>query len=117
MRTKTSYNVLATICIIFGIGLLLENYGIVPGVHKAWPIFPLFVGLGLNMLFFKRKRSDSTVLGMGVFLTLFSLLAFFYNFTTWKYIIHTWPLFIGFVGVSFLAVAFFISERWIETLM
>jgi hypothetical protein len=111
MRPKRSFQVLAGICILFGILFLLENYGALSGVYNFWPIFPLVVGLGLNLLYFRRGRRDPIALGMGMYLILFSSLAFYCNFTSWAVIATLWPLFAGFMGVSLLVVAYFEKKQ------
>ena len=113
MRAKSSFNVLAAICILFGILFLLENYGIFSGVYELWPVFPLILGWGLCLLFFKRSRRDLGMLGMGVFLICISLVCFYYNFTSWSMIASTWPAFIGSLGLSFLAVAVYDKQRYL----
>lgn len=98
------YNVLAVLCIGIGALLMLENYGFINGVYNLWPVFPLVIGVGFCMLYRDRNRRDLTVLAMGVYLIQFSALAFYENYTSWKSMAYLWPFFVGFLGVSFLAI-------------
>jgi hypothetical protein len=117
MYRRKSFNVLAGISIFIGALLLLQNYNVIPNINKLWPIFSLFLGWGLGILYFKRGRKDQIALGMGVFLICFSIMAFYYNFTSWVAISGTWPLFLGFAGISFLVVAYFANSHPIVILI
>ena len=117
MKAKSSFNVFAAICIIVGVLFLLENYDIISGIFNLWPIFPLFLGWGLTLIFLKRGRKDLVALGAGVYLICFSLLAFYFNLTSWTTIADTWPIFIGFLGITFLIVAYFDRRRAIYLLI
>ena len=111
MYKSTSFNVLAGVSFLVGVLLLLGNYNVIPKLDRLWPVFPLFLGSGLGLLYFNRGRKDLVALGLGVFLVCFSILAFYYNFTSWAAISSTWPLFLGFAGISFLVVAYFGNSR------
>ncbi|MGC8755841.1 MAG: LiaI-LiaF-like domain-containing protein [bacterium] len=101
---KSRYSVFASLCIVIGVLLILENYGYIKGVYNLWPVFPLVLGIGLYLLYSDRGKKDAVVLGMGVYLIQFSILAFYENYTSWSSMVHLWPLFVGFLGVSFLSV-------------
>ena len=72
------------------------------------PLKPLLItslGGGLVGIFHQRGRRESVFLGAGVYLICFSLLALYCSFTSWSRLAVLWPLFIGFLGVAFLASA------------
>ncbi len=101
---KGRYNVLALLCIGIGALLILENYGYINGIYHLWPVFPLVLGIGLYMLYMDRGKKDAVVLAIGVYLIQFSMLAFYENYTSWTSMSYLWPFFVGFLGVSFLAI-------------
>lgn len=101
---KSRYSVFASLCIIIGVLLILENYGYINGVYNLWPIFPFVFGTGLYLVYVDRGKKDAVALGMGVYLIQFSILAFYANYTSWSSMTHLWPFFVGFLGVSFLSV-------------
>ena len=95
---------LPIICVLAGALLLLENYGYIPEVHRFWPLLILIVGTGFIFLFWERGRQDPALLGTGVYLVLFSIYAQINNFISWKTVATTWPLFIAFLGISFISI-------------
>ena len=44
---KGEFRLLAILCMLVGVLLLLEQFRILAGVHRLWPVFPAFVGAGL----------------------------------------------------------------------
>jgi hypothetical protein len=84
--------------------LTLENLGLVAGLSRHWPVFPLILGIGFLLLYRSRPDSDAALLWIGTFV--FSLGVFFYflNFATWRLLGRLWPVFLGLAGLSFLAV-------------
>jgi hypothetical protein len=107
MPRKRTQNVLAMLLIIGGSLITMENYSIIQGVTFHWPLLLLIFGFGFVMLFFERKRSDPVLIWLGTFQITLSILFYFLNATTWKNLVSLWPVFLGIVGVSFLAVAIF----------
>ncbi len=102
MTKSSSFNILAAILILLGIILLLENFGIVDGAWLIWPVLPLILGMGFTMLYF-RTRKDLVLLGLGTFIGLVSLFAFYLNFTSWALLAYLWPGFMIILGLTFLA--------------
>ena len=107
------------------LGILIILLGIIFGIEtftgyfilsKLWPIFIVSLGAGFVGIFIKRNKHDSLFLGWGVYLCCFSILAFFCNFLSWTILTGWWPLFIGFFGVSFLAVFIFSDHHKIYLL-
>jgi len=111
MQTRPTTSILAILCIISGSILLFESYGYFKGIYLFWPVFPLIMGIGFFLLFFRKNRQDSALLGIGAYLVLVSMLFFFLNFTSWSILANIWPLFIGFLGLSFLAPIIWARER------
>ena len=87
------FAILAYLLVIVGFLMILENFGVLKGVHLLWPAFPLTLGIGLLMLFFQSERRDLKAWGIGVFLILNSFIYFWCNFTSWRILGKIWPLF------------------------
>ena len=103
--------VLALIFVAAGTILTLENLGIVSGASRLWPLFPLCLGAGLYILFFKQKRNDLALLWLATAITLLSLFFFFLNYTSWSQMATLWPVFLGIAGAGFAAVYAASRER------
>ena len=106
MRNTSSFNILATVLIVIGAVFLLENFGIIEGAWFLWPLLPLIIGIGFCILFFKTRRRDPVLLGMGVFTLLNSIFFFYLNFTGWRQLALLWPVFMVVLGLTFLACYF-----------
>ena len=49
--------------ITIGVGLLflLNNFNVIPGMHKMWPVIPVIVGVALIIgAFSKKKKTDDS---------------------------------------------------------
>lgn len=104
---KGEFRALGGLSILVGALLLLEQAGFLPGVHRLWPVFPAFIGLGLVILFFERRRHDLLLLGIGAYLLASSVVFFVCNYTSWAPLAQAWPVFIAILGViSTLAAPF-----------
>lgn len=117
MKTRPTTSILAILCIISGSILLFESYGYFEGIYRIWPVFPLIMGIGFLLLFFQKSGHDSALLGIGTYLVLVSALFFFLNFTSWSILANIWPLFIGFLGLSFLAPIIWAGKRGVFILI
>lgn len=111
MKISKKLNILAIFLIVASLIMLSETLGYLPGIYRIWPIFPFLLGLGFIILFINKKKSDIPMVGIGVFLTLASTLFFYFNYTSWLNISLLWPLFIGFIGISFGTCSLFISLK------
>jgi hypothetical protein len=107
MQKKRTQTVLAMLLIIGGSLITMENYSIVNGVTFHWPLLLLIFGVGFLLLFFERKRNDPVLIWLGSFQITLSFLFYYLNATSWKNLVSLWPVFLGIVGISFLAVAIF----------
>lgn len=110
-KRKKSLGVLAFLFIFVGIIITLENYRIMGGVSRLWPLIPFLIGFGFVLLFFEGKRNDAALIWLGVFLISISLFFCFLNSTSWRNLSYLWPIFLGIFGVSFLITGFFTKER------
>jgi hypothetical protein len=106
MNHASSFNLLAGVLIVVGAVFLLENFGVIEGAWLLWPILPLIIGAGFCMLFFKTRRRDPVLLGMGIFILLDSVFFFYLNFAGWRVLALLWPVFIVLLGITFLACYF-----------
>jgi hypothetical protein len=104
---KGEFRLLAILSVVVGAFLLLEHFGVLTGVHVLWPVFPAFVGTGLLVLFYQRRRHDLVLTGIGSFLIGASILFFICNFTSWLILTRAWPAFIALVGVSSVIASFY----------
>jgi len=94
------YDVMAGCAIVIGILLLAENFGFIGNVGVLWPLVVTLGGSALVMAGRNRGVYGRGLVGVGVYLLQTSLLFLYLNFTSWSYIAHLWPAFIGFLGVS-----------------
>lgn len=108
---KRPVKILATFCILAGLVLLLEGYGYLKGVYRFWPIFPFILGTGFILLFAKRLKNDFALLGIGIYTICVSIFFLILNFIGWQALSRLWPLFIGFLGLSFLGPIAFGKKR------
>jgi hypothetical protein len=105
MQGKRTQTVLAMFLIIAGSLITMENYSIIQGVTFHWPLLLLIFGIGFIMLFFERKKNDPVLIWLGSFQITLSFLFYYLNATSWKNLVSLWPIFLGIVGISFLALA------------
>ncbi len=95
---------LAVTLMAVGTVLTLENLGLVGGVSRHWPVFALMLGGGFLLLYKNRMETDAALLWLGTFILSAGLFFYFLNFTSWRLLGRLWPVFLGLVGLSFLAV-------------
>jgi len=103
MKKKLSekFNILAIFLIVSSLVILSETLGYLPGIYKIWPIFISVLGAGFIILFMNKGKVEIPMVGIGVFLILISTFFLYLNYTSWLNLSWLWPLFIGFVGISF----------------
>ncbi|MBT3406384.1 hypothetical protein HN419_04400 [Candidatus Woesearchaeota archaeon] len=111
MTTRNSIYPFSILVIFLGLLLLLDNFGVIPGVYKFWPFLPLFLGGGFLMLYNNRRRKNIAFIAIGSYIMQASILFFYCNFTSWYSLAYLWPLFIGFGGSSLLVSYFFKRHR------
>ena len=105
MQRKRTATVLAVFLIIAGSLITMENFAMIKGVTYHWPILLVIFGAGFIMLFFERDRNDPVLMWLGTFQIALSLLFYYLNATSWRNLASLWPVFLGAVGISFLAMA------------
>lgn len=110
---RRQFSALAVLCLASGFLLILDNIGVLNGIWKFWPVFPLFLGFGGAFFFKKGGKVDAKGLGIGTFLILVSIFFFVLNFTSWKLVAKLWPAFIGMLGFSIITASHFTAKkRW-----
>ena len=102
MRNTSTFTILAVVLILIGTVFLLDNFGVWTGISAVWPILPLILGIGFCMLYFKNKRKDLILLGLGSIITSDSTFFFYLNLTSWRALALLWPIFIAILGISFI---------------
>ncbi|HMA99705.1 MAG TPA: hypothetical protein VKS21_01850 [Spirochaetota bacterium] len=102
MKEKKDIKFLSILIILTGIILTLENYEIIKGVSKHWPLLPVTLGTGFIILFFHKKRKDAGLLWLGSFFTATGVFCYYLNFTDWKRLAAEWPFFLIILSLSFL---------------
>lgn len=112
-----SHTRLAFLLIMLGLMFALDSFMGIPIVYKLWPLIVSFLSLGFLGIFIKRKRRDPAFISIGVYLLCFSLLALFCNFTSWGAMSYLWPLFILFMGITFLSIFLFSKKSKIILLL
>ncbi len=97
---RGEFRVLAVLSVVVGAMLLLENFGVLEGVHRFWPVFPAFTGVGLVLLFYRKGKGDLVLMGIGSYLMGVSVVFFVCNFSSWGILARAWPAFVALLGVS-----------------
>jgi hypothetical protein len=108
---KKSLTVVASLFILSGIVITLENYCIIQGISAHWPALVCFLGAGFLLLFFWGSRDDSALLWIGTFLSLLGLFFYYLNFTGWKMMAHEWPVFLLITGLSFMSITLLTKRK------
>jgi uncharacterized membrane protein HdeD (DUF308 family) len=107
MGSKSSIVFLSVILIIAGVIITFENFSLISGVSRHWPILLIILGTGFILLFFNKQQQDIAMLWLGSFIALLGCFFYYLNFTSWKNLGHDWPVFLVIVGLSFMSVAIF----------
>jgi hypothetical protein len=110
MQRKRTVFFLATLLILAGALVTLENFAVIRGVSFHWPVLLLIVGCGFVLLFFQTEKVDLVLLWLGTFLVILAIFFYYLNWTSWSKLSSLWPFFLGIVGLSFLSVAIFIRK-------
>lgn len=92
------------ILIIMGIIFLAGNFSRV-GMEVLWPLFPLGVGIGFWIGYFKDRKNAGLVMP-GSILVVVSLLFLYCSLFGWWRMETLWPFFIIAPGVGFFAMYF-----------
>ena len=107
MRSRSSIVFLSVILILAGAIITIENFNIVNGVSRHWPVLLIILGTGFLILFFQRLQQDITMMWLGSFIAMLGLFFYYLNFTGWKRLGHDWPAFLAIIGMSFLLISVF----------
>ncbi len=111
MYQNKSLNLLATLFVIIGSLLILENYHVIEGVSRLWPGLIMVFGIGFVMLFFEREKNDPVLIWMGTFLILLAIFFFYLNYTSWNLMVRLWSFFLGIIGLSFFSIHIFSPNK------
>jgi len=98
---------LGVLLVVVGLVAAAGSHLNVPVVYDLWPLLTVGLGIGFLGMFAGRRAKGTVYLAMGEYLILFSGLAFYCNFTSWRCLKHLWPLFVAFLGVVFATVLVF----------
>lgn len=104
---QENYKKLGIVFIFLGLIFATETFFKIRILYKVWPVIITILGMGYIGIFYKRESREGFFLGIGVYLILFSFLALYCNFTSWKQLSFLWPLFVVFLGISFIAIVIF----------
>ncbi|MEK6816056.1 MAG: hypothetical protein AABY09_00445 [Nanoarchaeota archaeon] len=111
MKVRKSLAVLAWFFIIGGIILTLENYNIIGGISKNWPVMLIMLGVGFAMLFFQIQR-DAALAWISSFLVMNGFFFYYLNYHSWMDLSYLWPIFLGLVGMSFF-ISGLLTRKWV----
>jgi len=111
MHRKRTVFFLAFLLVTVGLLVTLENFQIVKGIARHWPVFLLITGFGFVLLFFQENRSDFVKLWLGTFVFFLGFFFYYLNFSSWAGLSSLWPIFLGIVGLSFLSIRIFSKTR------
>ena len=104
---STTYMRLAVLFIVSGLLLAVDSLLKLNIIYKLWPLLILILGTGFTGVYLKQKPRGVFCLVIGEYLLLFSLMALYFNFTTWRSISVLWPLFVAFLGLIFVSLYLF----------
>jgi len=102
---------LGVILIIIGALFAVETLFGVRFLYRLWPAFLTLTGIGFIGIFYKREKREGLYLALGAFLICFSALALYCNYYSWAMLGRLWPLFITFLGFSFLLINYLKARR------
>jgi hypothetical protein len=97
-----TYHRISFLLIAIGAAYGVDSYFNIHIINRLWPLLITILGIGFLGIFIKRGKREAIYLGTGVYLTGFSALALFCNFSTWKNLATYWPMFILFLGIAFI---------------
>ncbi len=110
-NTRT-YTRFAFLCIIIGLLLSVDSFLGVPIIYKFWPLLLAVLSLGFVGIFIRRNNREPVFLAIGIYILCFTGVALYCNFTSWSNLKLVWPLFITFLGISFLSAFLFSHRRY-----
>ena len=102
---------LAVYFILIGMFFSIDYFTGISVVYKLWPLLIFNLGVGFIGIFVNRNYRDVLYLWFGEYLILFSFLALYCNFTSWRLLAHIWPLFVMFFGIALITQYFFRSKN------
>lgn len=97
-----TYRRVGFLLIAIGTAYGVDSFFDIHIINRLWPVLITILGIGFLGIFIKRGKHEAAYLGTGVYLTGFSALALFCNFSSWGKLATYWPVFILFLGISFI---------------
>lgn len=107
---NTTFKRFAMLLIVVGTLLAIDSFFQLFVVYKLWPLLVLFLGTGFIGIFLKRKSRGALYLSVGEYLILFSFVALYCNFTSWRNLLFIWPVFIFALAIVFIT-HFFVYKK------
>ena len=111
-QSAKTYTRFALMLICIGLLLSIDTYLGRPVVYKFWPVLIAILAIGFFGIFLRRNRREPAFMGLGVYLTCFTAIALYCNFTSWANLMLLWPLFITTLGLSFIAMFLFSQKKY-----
>jgi uncharacterized membrane protein HdeD (DUF308 family) len=111
MKSKSSIVFLSVILILAGAIITIENFHIINGISRHWPVLLIILGTGFIILFFQRLQQDTAMIWLGSFIAMLGILFYYLNYAGWRNLGHAWPVFLAIVGLSFSMVSIFKRKR------
>jgi hypothetical protein len=106
----SSYGRLGLLLTGLGVLLAIDTLADLSFIYKLWPLLITSLGGGFLGIYVQRCRHEAVYIGVGTYLLGFSGLALYCNFTSWAQMADLWPLFVGFLGLSF-CLAYLFGKR------
>jgi hypothetical protein len=97
---RTSLGRLAILLFVIGALLGIDSVLHLSFMYKLWPLVITMLGIGFIGIFKTRDRREALYLTVGIYLTCFSGLALWCDFSGWGSLKTLWPLFVAFLGIA-----------------
>ncbi|MBN1820444.1 MAG: hypothetical protein JXR31_09380 [Prolixibacteraceae bacterium] len=111
MKSKGSIGLLAALLIIAGVVVTLENFGLMHGVSKHWPLLLIILGIGFSILYYNGQRQNHAIIWFATFWATIGLFFYYLVFTSWGRLATQWPVFLLIIGLSFLSLAWHCRKK------
>ncbi len=102
-RALSSYGRLGILLSAIGVILAVDATAHLSILYKLWPLLCTILGTGFFGIYQQRSRRESSYVIVGTYITGFSILALYCNFTSWSNLSTLWPVFIALMGIAVIA--------------
>lgn len=99
----SSYGRLGVLLTLIGAVLAVDALADISFLYKLWPLLVALLGGGFIGIYLRRARREAIYAGIATFLLAFSALALYCSLTSWSALATLWPIFVGMLGISFVA--------------